>query len=180
MSAAKEIILGVTGSIASYKACDIAGGLVKSGFKVTPILTAEAEEFITPLAMQTMARGKVFTGMFELPDVYDPIHIGLADRADLILIAPATANIIGKLASGICDDLLTCVVFASKAPVLIAPAMNENMYTHKIIQGQISKLKAVGYRFVGPVKGRLASGRIGAGHIAPIEEIIRLAKQLLK
>ncbi len=180
MTRHKEIILGVTGSVASYKACDIARALANSGFSVTPILTREALEFITPLTMQTIARNKVFTDMFELPDVYDPVHVSLADKADLVLIAPATANVIGKLASGICDDLLTCAVFAAKAPVLIAPAMNENMYAHKIVQGQIAKLKSIGYNFIGPTKGRLASGKSGIGHIAPVEEIVNHAKQLLK
>ena len=180
MKKTKEVILGVTGSIASYKACDIAGSLKKGGFKVTPILTKEALHFITPLAIQTIAGSRAYLDMFEVPSDYDPVHVSLAEGASLVLIAPATANIIGKLASGICDDLLTCVVFATKTPVLIAPAMNENMYRHEIVQGQIEKLKKIGYKFVGPVKGRLACGRTGLGHIAPTEEIVSHVKRLLK
>lgn len=176
----QEIILGVTGSVASYKACDIANLLRKNRYGVIPILTREAREFITPLALQTLACHKVFLDMFELPEEWDPVHISLADRADLVLIAPATANIIGKLANGICDDLLTCVVFATHAPVLLAPAMNEAMYTHRVVRENIAKLKRIGYTFVGPVKGHLACGREGLGHLAPAEEIVAQVKRLLR
>lgn len=176
----KEIILGVTGSIASYKACDIINLLKKEGIGVIPVLTKEAQEFITPLTLETLACGKVFTDMFKLPDERDPLHVSLAQRASLILIAPATANVIGKLASGVCDDLLTCVTFASEAPVLIAPAMNDRMYRHEIVQGNIARLKKAGYKFIGPVKGHLACGREGIGHLAPTEEIVAEVKRLLK
>src|SRR3989338_2110628 len=175
-----KILLGVSASIAIYKSCDIIRRLQEESCDLTVVMTKESKEFIQPQLFQSLSGNQVYDDLFTKDLHWDIEHIALADSADLILIAPATANIISKLALGLCDDLLSCVVVASKAPVLIAPAMNENMYTHKIIQGQISKLKAVGYRFVGPVKGRLASGRIGAGHIAPIEEIIRLDKQLLK
>ncbi len=176
----KEIILGITGSIAAYKACDITGLLKKEGFGVIPILTKEAAEFITPLTLETLACGRAFTGMFEPPEEWDPLHVSLADRASLILIAPATANVIGKLASGVCDDLLTCVVFASDKPVLIAPAMNDRMYRHEIVQGNIAELKKIGYKFIGPVKGHLACGREGIGRLAPSEEIVAQVKRLLK
>jgi phosphopantothenoylcysteine decarboxylase/phosphopantothenate--cysteine ligase len=118
--------------------------------------------------------------MFETPATWDPVHISLADRADMIVVAPATANIIGKLACGICDDLLTCVIFASKAPVLLAPAMNENMYQNKAVQANIARLKGMGYAFTGPVKGRLACGRTGIGHIAAPEDIVKEALRLSK
>ena len=118
--------------------------------------------------------------MFALPEKWDPVHTALAEKADLVLIAPATANIISKLASGICDDILTCVVFATGAPVLIAPAMNEKMYRHKIVQENISKLKGIGYKFVGPIKGRLACGHEDMGHIADTKDIVTEVKRLLK
>lgn len=176
----KTVILGVTGSIAAYKACEITGLLRNAGLDVNVILTKEAGEFVRPLTFQTLSGNKVAAGIFDTPEEWDPAHISLAQKADLVLIAPASANIIGKLASGVCDDLLTCVVFATKAPVLIAPAMNTNMYEHKIVQANISKLKSIGYRFIGPAKGRLACGEEGIGHIACSEEIIKESKRLLK
>ena len=174
------VILGVTGSIAAYKACDIISALRKEEIEVQAVLTKEAQEFITPLAVQTLSRNKVVTDMFTITEKWDPIHTSIAERAALILIAPATANIIGKLASGICDDILTCVVFATKAPVLIAPAMNEKMYRHEIVQANIAKLKAVGYQFIGPIKGYLACGHVDTGHIAETSQIIKEVKRLLK
>ena len=174
------VILGITGSIAAYKACDIISVFRKEEIDVQAVLTKEAQEFITPLAVQTLSRNKVITDMFALPEKWDPIHTSIAERAALILIAPATANIIGKLANGICDDILTCIVFATKAPVLIAPAMNEKMYKHEIVQANITKLKAVGYRFIGPIKGYLACGHVDTGHIAETAGIIQEVKRLLK
>lgn len=176
----KTIILGVTGSIAAYKACEITGSLRKMGFDVNVIMTKEAREFVTPLTFQTLSGNKVAAGIFDMPEEWDPAHISLAQKADLILIAPASANIIGKLASGVCDDLLTCVIFAAKAPVLIAPAMNTIMYEHKIVQENIAKLKSIGYRFIGPVKGRLACGDEGIGHIACTEDIVRESKRSVR
>ena len=176
----KEIILGVTGSIASYKAADIVSQLKKQGYNITCVMTAEAKQFITPLTLQTLSRNKVITEMFELPDTWDPVHTSLADKADLVLIAPATANIIGRLANGICDDILTCVAFATKAPVLIAPAMNENMYKHKIVQDNIARLKKLGYKFIGPIKGQLACGYEGMGCLSEPIDIAKEVKRLLK
>ena len=176
----KSVILGVTASIAAYRACEIAGALVRESFDVQVLLTKEAKAFITPLTLQTLSRNKVIEDMFELPEKWDPVHTSIADKASLILIAPATANIIGKLASGICDDILTCVVFATKAPVLIAPAMNEKMYKHRIVQRNIEKLKEIGYKFVGPIKGHLACGHDDIGHIAETNDILKEAKRLLK
>jgi len=174
------VILGITGSIAAYRACEIIGALRREAVEVEPILTKEGAEFITPLSVQTLARNKVITDMFALPEKWDPIHTSLAEKAGLVLIAPATANVIGKLANGICDDILTCVVFATKAPVLIAPAMNEAMYAHKVVRENIAKLKKIGYKFVGPVKGYLACGHEALGHIAATEDIVREAKRLLR
>jgi len=178
-SATKTVIVGVTASIAAYKACEIVNLLRKESFDVRIIMTKDALEFITPLTLQTLSGSKVMTDIFELPDKRSPLHTSLADSASLILIAPATANVIGKLANGICDDLLTCVTYASRAPVLIAPAMNENMYNHKIVMANIAKLEKIGYLFIGPVKGRLACGHDGKGHIAPVPEIIKEIKKMI-
>lgn len=179
MAKNKNIILGVTASIAIYKACDIIRRLKEQGFIVTVVLTPEAEELIKPLIFQSLSGNKVYRGLFDTPKTWEIEHISLAKRADLVLIAPATANIIGKIASGIYDDLLTCVVSATKAPVLICPAMNENMYINKITQGNIKKLKRLGYKFIGPEKGRLADGNIGIGCLAEVETIIKEAKKIL-
>jgi phosphopantothenoylcysteine decarboxylase/phosphopantothenate--cysteine ligase len=179
-SAPKTIIVGVTASIAAYKACEIVNTLRKDSFDVKVILTKDALEFVTPLTLQTLSGNKVLVDMFEPAEKWNPVHTSLAESASLILIAPATANVIGKLANGICDDLLTCVTYASKAPVLIAPAMNENMYNHKVVMGNIARLEKIGYEFIGPVKGRLACGHDAIGHIAPVPEIIKEIKKLIK
>jgi phosphopantothenoylcysteine decarboxylase/phosphopantothenate--cysteine ligase len=179
IAARKIVIVGVTASIAAYKACEIVNLLRKDSFDVRVILTKDALEFVTPLTLQTLSGNKVLTDMFEPAERLAPVHTSLADSASLILIAPATANVIGKLANGICDDLLTCVTYASKSPVLIAPAMNENMYNHKVVTANIAKLADIGYRFVGPVKGRLACGHDGKGHIAPVAEIIKEVKKMI-
>lgn len=170
------IIVGVTGSIAAYKACEIVSALVKEGAETQVIMTGEARQFITPLSLQTLSRNPVLTDMFEAPDEWNPRHISLADRADAVLVAPATAAIIGKLAAGICDDLLTCVICATKAPVVIAPAMNDGMYRHPVVQENIARLRKIGYRFVGPAEGRLACGREAIGRLADIGDIVRAAR----
>jgi len=177
---ANTVLLGVTGSIAAYKACEIISLLKKASVDVRVLLTKEAREFVTPLTFQTLSQNEVVSDMFELPEEWNPRHTSLAERCGLVLIAPATANVIGKLASGICDDILTCTVYATKAPVLIAPAMHVNMYEHPITQANIAKLKKLGYRFAGPVKGRLACGCDGLGHIADVNDIVSQAKRLLK
>ena len=176
----KEIILGVTASIAAYKACEIIRSLKEEGFEVTVIMTEEAREFITPLTLASLSRNKVYSQMFSDPQDWEIEHISLADKADLILIAPATANIIAKLACGLGDDLLSSCVLAAKAPVLIAPAMNFNMFRHKLTQENIAKLKKIGYKFIGPEKGKLADGRVGIGHLASVEEIVKEVKKVLK
>jgi phosphopantothenoylcysteine decarboxylase/phosphopantothenate--cysteine ligase len=176
----KEVIIGVTGSVAAYKACDVIRRLRNAGCNTTVVMTKEAAEFVTPLLMQQMSCNRVYADMFNAPDVWDPLHISLAQKADLVVIAPATANIIAKLASGICDDIVTCLVISTKAPVLIAPAMNENMYNHKATQDNIKRLKSFGYKFVGPRKGRLACGMTGTGHIADTDEIVKTAEKLLR
>jgi phosphopantothenoylcysteine decarboxylase/phosphopantothenate--cysteine ligase len=176
----RNIILGVTGSIATYKSCEIIRKLKKKKFSVTVVMTREAEEFIAPLTLQTLSENKVYRELFKLTvEQYSAEHVSLAERADLILVAPATANIIGRVANGLCDDLLTCVIMATSAPVLFAPAMNEGMYKNRILQENISKLKRLGYKFIGPAKGRLADGKIGIGRLADIDTIIKEALRIV-
>lgn len=176
----KEVIIGVTASVACYKALDVISGLCKLGINVTVILTKEAEEFIRPILFQAVSGNKVIThDMFRLPEAWDIEHVSLAEKADCVAIIPATANIIGKIANGICDDMLTCAVCATASPVLFAPAMNTLMYNNKIVQANIEKLKKFGYHLTGPVKGRLACGAKGLGHIQDSEVIIKEVKQLI-
>jgi len=175
----KNIILGVTASIAIYKACDIVRRLTSEGFSVTVVMTGEAEELIRPLVFQSLSGNRVYRGLFDEPDNWEVEHVSLARKADLVLIAPATANIIAKIACGICDDLLTCVVCATKAPVLICPAMHENMYKNKITQENIKRLKSFGYRLIEPKVGRLVCGAVGIGCLAEVETIIKEVKKNL-
>ncbi|MFQ5714054.1 MAG: flavoprotein [Candidatus Scalinduaceae bacterium] len=170
----KNIIFGVTGSIAAFKAAEIVSRLKSQGFDITVIMTKSAQNFINPLTFRTLSQNEVITDIFIEDGTYDPQHISLADKADIIVIAPATANIIGKLASGIADDALTSTVMAIDAPMLIAPAMDDRMYLNPIMQKNIKVLQDVGYKFIGPEKGRLASGRIGIGRMADVELIIQL------
>ena len=176
----KHSIVGVTGSIAAYKACDLVRRLQKNHFSVDVVMTKEAVEFITPLTLQALTNGKVYYDMFKAPIDYGTEHIALAKRAEVIVIAPATANIIGKIANGIYDDLLTCVVAASKAPVIIAPAMNTGMYENAAVQDNIRKLKRLGMRFVGPRRGQLACGDSGMGCLEEIDTIVRCVQQALR
>jgi phosphopantothenoylcysteine decarboxylase/phosphopantothenate--cysteine ligase len=175
----KHIILGVSASIAIYKACDIVRRLREEGLSVTVVMTPEAEELIKPIVFQSLSGNKVYGGLFDAPEAWEIEHVSLAEKASLVLIAPATANIIGKIASGISDDLLTCIVCATRAPVLLCPAMNENMYRNKITQGNIQRLQSLGYRFVEPRQGRLACGKVGIGCLAEVETIIKEAKKIL-
>ncbi len=169
----KHVVLGVTGSIAAYKAADIIRHLVMKRFKVSVAMTREAECFISPLTLSTLAGVKVCREMFGQEDhSWQMPHITLAQDADVFLIAPATAAIIGKIAHGIADNLLTCIALATKAPVLIAPAMNAQMYHHPIVQENCLKLEKQGIQLIKPVKGKLACGIIGEGHIAEVETIV--------
>jgi phosphopantothenoylcysteine decarboxylase / phosphopantothenate---cysteine ligase len=168
----RNVVLGITGGIAAYKAADIVSSLKKLQINVEVIMTKAATEFITPLTLQSLSQNKVTVDMFARSENWEIEHISLAKKADLLVIAPATANIIGKLAHGIADDMLSTVVLATKAPVLIAPAMNTNMYSNPIVQANISKLKAMGIRFIAPETGRLACGDVGAGKLASVEAIV--------
>ena len=177
----RHIVIGVTASVACYKSLDIIRGLCKSGLSVEVILTKEAEEFIRPILFQAISGNRVIThDLFGLPEEWDVAHISLAEKADLLAIVPATANIIGKVANGICDDILTCTICATKAPVLFAPAMNEGMYRNKIVQENIQKLKKAGYHFTGPIKGKLACEKEAIGHIQDPEVILKEIKKLIR
>jgi phosphopantothenoylcysteine decarboxylase/phosphopantothenoylcysteine decarboxylase/phosphopantothenate--cysteine ligase len=177
----KNIILGVTGSIAAYKAADISSILTKHGYNVEVILTKSAREFITPLTLQSLTKNRVYFDMFEEFKPSEIKHISLAKKADLCLIAPATANIIGKLANGIADDMLTTVVMAmSNVPIYICPAMNTNMYNNAIVQRNIEVLTEYGYHFIEPKEGRLACGDIGRGALADVAAIINTIEAYLE
>ncbi len=169
--AGKTVVMGVTGGIAAYKAVELLRILTKAGASVHVIMTKAATEFITPLTFQTLSGNPVHTELFNLIQEQEIGHISLADRADLIVIAPATANIIGKISNGIADDLLTTTVMASKAPVLIAPAMNLNMYENPVYRENEERLRRYGYHFVDAESGSLACGWVGKGRLAQPEHI---------
>ncbi|MBW5469965.1 bifunctional phosphopantothenoylcysteine decarboxylase/phosphopantothenate--cysteine ligase CoaBC [Brevibacillus formosus] len=175
--AGKRIVLGVSGGIAAYKAAALTSKLTQAGALVHVILTESALQFIQPLTFQALSHLPVYTDTFMEPDPHVISHIELADRADLVLIAPATANVIGKMANGIADDMLTTTVLATKAPVMVAPAMNVNMYNHPAVIANMDKLTAYGYRFVEPGVGLLACGWIGKGRLAEPEEIVEAVRQ---
>lgn len=168
----KTIIVGVTGGIAAYKACDVVSKLKKLNANIHVIMTESACEFVQPMTFQTLSNNFVINDMFKEPKTWEVEHIELAKKADAFLIVPATANFIGKLAAGIADDMLTTTVMATRAPVIIAPAMNTNMYTNRIVQANMDKLGDLGYRFIDPASGRLACGDIGAGKLADVDDIL--------
>ena len=174
------LVLGVTGGIACYKAVELVRLLVKDGFVVQVIMTRGAMEFVTPLTFQTLSGMPVATETFNLTQESEIGHINLADNADLFVIAPATANVIGKVAAGIADDLLTTVLMATKVPVLIAPAMNIHMYENPILQENVRKLRRLGYHFIEPAEGYLACGYEGKGRLPEPEKILEEIRRLLK
>ncbi len=175
----KTIVLGVTGSIAAYKAVELASKLTQEGARVNVVMTTSAQEFVTPMTFRTVTQQPVVTEMFDIASEISAAHIALAERADVVVIAPATANVMAKLACGIADDMLCCTVLATKAPVIVAPAMHANMYENHATQENVSKLKARGFTFVGPAYGRLAGGASGLGRFAEIGEILGTIHQVL-
>lgn len=175
----KTIVLGVAGSIAAYKAVDIASKLTQAEARVNVIMTKAAMEFVTPLTFQGITGRPVVSEMFSLISEFDIEHVSLAEAADVVVIAPATANVIAKLAAGIADDMLCCTVLATKAAVVIAPAMDANMYENPITQDNLSKLRARNFITVGPTFGRLASGKEGLGRLADTNDIIGTVCQVL-
>ncbi|GAU78740.1 bifunctional phosphopantothenoylcysteine decarboxylase/phosphopantothenate--cysteine ligase CoaBC [Fusibacter sp. 3D3] len=168
----KNIVLGVTGGIAAYKTADVVSRLKKQGANVYVIMTQNSTQFVSALTFQSLSQNYVVTDMFEDPKTWDVEHIALAKRADLFLIAPASANVIGKIAHGIADDMLTTTVMATEAPVYLAVAMNTKMYENPILQNNLSILRAYGYHIIDPGSGRLACGDIGAGKLAEPECIV--------
>lgn len=174
-----NILLGITGSIAAYKAAELASQLMKRGAQVNVVMTRDAQEFITPLTLQTLTRRPVLTNLYDEKESWRPGHIQLADEADLILIAPATANTLAKLANGLADDALSAIALATKAPFLHAPAMNGKMWLHPATQRNVETLKSWGHQFIGPEEGMLACGYEGVGRLWPVEGIVECALEIL-
>ena len=180
MKKTSRIILGVTGSIAAHKAADLASLLVKGGAEVHVVMTADAQKFITPLPFKTLSRNPVITNLYDEEEGWKPAHIRLADEADLLLIAPATANTLAKLAHGLADDALSCMALAlnRQAALVIAPAMNGKMWLHVATQANVTALQRRGARFIGPDQGMLSCGYEGIGRLWPVEAIAREALKL--
>lgn len=174
-----HIVLGVTGSIAAYKAVEVVSSLIKQGNRVTVIMTSTAQRFVNPVTFRSISQNRVITDLFIENENYDPNHVSLAEHADLLVVAPATANFIGKVVSGIADDALTCTVMAARSPVIIAPAMNDSMYLNPIVQENIKRLTKLGYTIIEPEEGRLCTGRVGIGRLASVEKIVDRIKEEL-
>lgn len=166
------IVLGITGGIAAYKTPELVRLLVKDGHAVHVVMTAGAQQFVTPLTLQTLSKNPVHTGLFDLTQEQNIGHIQLADKANVILVAPATANILAKVAHGICDDLLTTLICATKAKVVFAPAMNTHMWENKVTQRNVGILKELGYQIISPATGDLACGTTGDGRMPEASELV--------
>jgi phosphopantothenoylcysteine decarboxylase len=176
----RTILLGITGSIAAFKAADITSRLTEAGADVFPIMTAGACSFIQPLTLQTLSRNPVASDIWNEGENWQPGHIDLADRADLLLIAPATAHCIAQFAQGLAPDLLTSIHLATPAPVMIAPAMNGKMLNHRATQANLNILRERGYHFIEPDSGMLACGYEGQGKLAAVETIVAAVKAFFK
>lgn len=175
----RNVVVGVTGGIACYKAADVVSRLKKEDTEIDVIMTKNACEFIDPLTFRTLSKNPVVTSTFAAPEAWKVGHVALAQKADVFLIAPATANVIGKVANGIADDMLTTTIMASRAKIVFAPAMNVNMYENPITQENIAKLKKLGYLFIEPGSGLLACGDVGKGRMAEPAEIVDFVVRLL-
>lgn len=175
----KCVVIGVSGGVAVYKALEVISRLRKKDIEVRVIMTESAQKFVTPLSFQSLSQNMVTTDMFDEPKAWEIQHISLAKKADLMLVLPATANMIGKVANGIADDMLSTTIMATKAPVVFAPAMNTNMYENPIVQNNIEKLKSFGYEFIEPASGRLACGDEGRGKLADVEDIYEFVLKTL-
>jgi phosphopantothenoylcysteine decarboxylase/phosphopantothenate--cysteine ligase len=173
------VVLGVTGSIAAYKAAELASRFTKDGFRVDVIMTESAQRFIAPLTFRNITGRPVVTTMWDIDSEFSVEHVALAEAAEVVLIAPATANIIAKIACGMADDMLSCTVLATRAPIVIAPAMNDNMWANTVTQENVARLKRRGFIFVGPARGRLASGKLGLGRLTGLDEIYGITLQVL-
>ena len=179
-SSGKKILLGVTASISAYRALDLITALRELGHEVNVVMTRDAQHFVTPLSLQSFAGTEVIQDFFSVEGRLKPVHIELAKKSDLILIAPASADIIAKIAHGLADDVLSCTVLASEAPLIVAPAMNEKMFTKKVTQENIEKLKKHGAVIVGPVEGHLVCSDHGMGHLSEDADILKAVKTALK
>ncbi|MGQ9648549.1 MAG: flavoprotein [Phycisphaerae bacterium] len=175
-----EVLIGIAGGIAAYKVCHVVSHLVQRGCGVTVAMTDAATRFLTPLTFQTLTRRQVFTSMWQAEGYYDPQHLALTERADLFLVAPATANLIGKFACGIADDLVTTLMVGRNCPAVCAPAMNTRMWENPVVQRNVRTLRELGYQFIDPVEGYLACGTIGTGRMAEPEVIVDKVARLLK
>src|SRR5881296_493409 len=178
-SAKKSIVLGVTGSIAAYKSAELTSLLVKQGHDVFVVMTKDATEFISPLTLQTLSKNPVMTSFYDEKENWRPGHIQLADRANLLLVAPATANVIAELANGLASHPLAAIALATRAPILIAPAMNGKMWEHRATQENVEKLRACGVEFIGPEEGMLACGYEGLGRLWKVNDIAFRAEFML-
>jgi len=175
----KRIVLGVTGGIAAYKTATICSRLVQAGALVDVVMTGAAQKFIAPLTFQALTHRPVYTDMFDIPGGENIPHITLANAADLLLVAPASANTLGKLANGLADNLLTAIALATPAPILLAPAMETDMWQHPATQANVEKLRGWGVNFVGPAEGRLASGERGKGRMVEPDQVVGMARVVL-
>ncbi len=180
MTKQSNILLGVTASIAAYRACDLLTELREKSYAVTVVMTRDAHHFITPLTLQSFAGTSVVDDFFSVPGRVKPIHIELAKQSDLILIAPASADVIAKLAHGFAEDVLTCTILASTAPLVVAPAMNEKMWENRFTQENVKRLKDNGARFVDPIHGHLVCSDQGMGHLAENAAILGVVEKTLK
>ena len=179
MARKANILVGVTGSIAAYKAADLVSKLAKAGHNVHVIMTKDATQFIGPLTFRTLSRNAVVIDLFEEVDEWKPNHIGLADEANLMIVAPATANVVARLALGLADDAISTIALATLAPILIAPAMNGKMWLHAATQNNVKILKKRGVRFIGPEAGMLACGYEGIGRLWNVDGILDAATRML-
>ncbi len=176
----KNIVLGVSGSIAAYKSADLVSQLVKLGHEVHVVMTRDAQEFITPLTLQVLSKQPVTSSLYDEKESWHPGHIDLADNADLLVVAPATANVVAKFANGLADDALGAIHLAALCPLLMAPAMNGKMWQHPATQENVEKLKARGAGFIGPEEGMLACGYEGVGRLWPVEGIVEKIQEILR
>ena len=178
----REIIVAVCGGIAAYKVADVVSKLVQLGAGVTVVMTKDAQKFVGPITFEALSGRKVRTDTFDLVDPGDAQHIGLTERADLMLVAPATSNMIAKVACGLCDDLVSLMIAAAACPVVFAPSMNDRMWEHPVAQENVAKLSSIGYRFIGPESGWLACRNVGAGRLSEpgtiVDEVVRMLDQV--
>ena len=173
----KTILHILTGSISAYKACDLIQLLREEGARVICVLTQSAQKFITPLTVRAVSGEEIYTDLFSTTTPYGVLHTSLAEKADLVLVAPASANFIARVAAGLADDLASCVILATQRPVVIVPAMNDQMYTHPLTIKNIQTLREIGYHFVEPVHGHLVCGKEAVGHIADNEVILKTLEE---